>query len=91
VVANVTAQDAEITNDPQGVTSVGNRPQGAPAYIAYLWTTYDFSITGVPGFHAGAGLDYVSKTYSDITNFNSIPSYVHCECSIRICNASMGY
>jgi iron complex outermembrane receptor protein len=84
VIANFTAQEAKITDNPQGVTSVGNHPQGAPAYIANLWTLYDFSITGVPGFHVGAGVNYVSKSYSDITNVNSIPSYV-------IANAAFGY
>lgn len=84
VVANFTAQDAKITDNPQGVTSIGNHPQGAPAYLANLWTTYDFSIAGVPGFHVGAGVNYVSKTWSDITNVNSIPSYV-------IANAAFGY
>ncbi|MFM0200735.1 TonB-dependent receptor [Paraburkholderia fungorum] len=84
VVANFTAQDAKITDNPQGVTSVGNHPQGAPAYMANLWTLYNFSIAGVPGFHVGAGVNYVSKTYSDITNVNSIPSYV-------IVNAAVGY
>ncbi len=58
--------------------------RGAPAYIANLWTTYDFSIDGIPGFHVGAGVNYVAKTYSDITNVNSIPSYV-------IANAAFGY
>lgn len=84
VVANFTAQDAKITDNPQGITSVGNHPQGAPAYIANLWTTYDFSIAGLTGFHVGAGVNYVSRTYSDITNVNSIPSYV-------IANAAFGY
>ncbi|SAL34755.1 TonB-dependent receptor [Caballeronia sordidicola] len=84
VIANFTAQQAKITDNPQGITSVGNHPQGAPAYIANLWTTYNFSIAGVPGFHVGAGVNYVSKTYSDITNVNSIPSYV-------IANAAIGY
>lgn len=84
VVANATAQDPVITDNPQGISSMGNRPQGAPAYLANLWTTYDFSIEGVPGFHVGAGVNYVAKTYSDITNVNSIPSYV-------IANAAFGY
>lgn len=84
LIANFTAQDAKITDNPQGITSVGNHPQGAPAYMANLWTTYNFSIAGVPGFHVGAGVNYVSKTYSDITNVNSIPSYV-------IANAAFGY
>ncbi|WP_109479250.1 TonB-dependent siderophore receptor [Paraburkholderia sp. C35] len=84
IVANFTAQDATITSNPQGISSVGNHPQGAPAYMANLWTTYNFSIAGVPGFHVGAGVNYISKTYSDITNVNSIPSYV-------IANAAFGY
>ncbi|TDV34285.1 iron complex outermembrane receptor protein [Paraburkholderia caballeronis] len=84
VIANFTAQDAKITDNPQGITSVGNHPQGAPAYIANLWTTYAFSIAGMPGFHVGAGVNYVSRSYSDITNVNSIPSYV-------IANAAFGY
>jgi iron complex outermembrane receptor protein len=84
VLANVTAQHAVITDNPQGITSVGNHPQGAPAYMANFWTTYDFSIGGIPGFHVGAGVNYVGKSYSDITNVNSIPSYV-------IANAAFGY
>lgn len=84
VIANFTAQDAVITDNPQGITSEGHHPQGVPAYIANLWTTYDFSIDGIPGFHVGAGVNYVAKTYSDITNVNSIPSYV-------IANAAFGY
>ncbi|WP_460903694.1 TonB-dependent receptor [Paraburkholderia jirisanensis] len=84
VIANFTAQDAKITDNPQGITSVGNAPQGAPSYIANLWTTYEFSIDGIPGFHVGAGANYLSRTYSDITNVNSIPAYV-------IFNAAAGY
>ncbi|MFT4064550.1 TonB-dependent receptor [Paraburkholderia sp.] len=84
VVANFTAQDAKITGNPQAVGSIGNRPQGAPAYLGNLWTTYDFSIAGMPGFHVGAGINYASKSYSDTTNVNSIPSYV-------IANAAFGY
>jgi iron complex outermembrane receptor protein len=84
VLANVTAQHAVITDNPQGIASVGNHPQGAPAYMANLWSTYEFSVEGVPGFHVGAGLNYMGKSYSDITNVNSIPSYV-------IANAAVGY
>jgi iron complex outermembrane recepter protein len=44
LTANVTDQSAVITDNPQGVTSVGNRPQGAPAHLANLWTTYAFAM-----------------------------------------------
>ena len=84
ILANWTAQDAVITSNPQGVASVGNHPQGVPAHIANLWTTYDFSIAGVKGFRAGGGLNYQGITYSDITNVNSAPAFV-------IGNAMLGY
>jgi iron complex outermembrane receptor protein len=84
ILANFTAQDAVITDNPQGITSVGNHPQSVPAYMANLWSTYRFSIAGVPGFIVGAGLNYRDKNYSDITNVNSIPAFV-------IGNALFGY
>jgi iron complex outermembrane recepter protein len=84
VLANATAQNAVVTNNPQGISSVGNHPQGVPAYMANLWSTYKFAIAGIPGFIVGAGLNYQDKTYSDITNVNSIPAYV-------IANALVGY
>ena len=65
-----------VTDNPQGITSVGNHPQSVPAYMANLWTTYKFSIAGVPGFMVGAGVNYQDKSYSDITNLNSIPAFV---------------
>jgi len=84
ILANATAQDAFITDNPQAITSIGNHPQGVPAYMANLWSTYKFSIAGVPGFQVGAGLNYRDKTYSDITNVNSVPAYV-------IANAALSY
>ena len=84
ILANFTAQDAVITDNPQGVISVGNHPQGVPAYMANLWSTYRFSIADMPGFIVGAGLNYRDKNYSDITNVNSIPAFV-------IGNALFGY
>ena len=84
ILANVTTQDAVITDNPQGITSLGNHPQGAPANMANLWSTYDFSANGIRGFKVGAGLNYMAKTFSDITNLNSIPSFV-------IGNATLNY
>ena len=65
--------DAVITDNPQGIAAVGNHPQGVPAYLANLWTTYKFSIAGVPGFMVGGGMNYQAVTYSDTTNINPIP------------------
>lgn len=75
LLANVTHQDAVITNNPQGITSVGHRPQGAPDMLANLWTTYRFQLGGLAGFRVGAGVNYQDKSYSDITNASSIPSF----------------
>jgi iron complex outermembrane recepter protein len=87
ILANFTAQDAVVTNDPGDKNNnayVGNHPQSVPAYMANLWSTYRFSIAGVRGFIVGAGLNYRDKNYSDITNVNSIPAFV-------IGNALFGY
>jgi iron complex outermembrane receptor protein len=84
ILVNATSQDPVITSNPQGVTSVGNHPQGAPDFLANLWTTYSFRIADMPGFRVGGGVNYQDKSYSDITNVNSIPSYV-------LVNASLGY
>jgi iron complex outermembrane receptor protein len=52
--------------------------------MANLWTTYRFSIGGIPGFIVGAGVNYRDRSFSDITNANSIPAFV-------IANALFGY
>jgi iron complex outermembrane receptor protein len=84
ILANFTTQHAVITDSPNAPTTVGNHPQAVPLYMANLWTTYKFSIAGVPGFIVGAGLNYRDKVYSDTTNVNSIPAFV-------IGNAMLGY
>ena len=76
ILANATWQNAVITDNPQGITSVGNHPQGVPTTMANLWTTYKFSIAGIPGFKVGVGANYRDRTFSDITNVNSVPAFV---------------
>jgi iron complex outermembrane recepter protein len=76
LLANFTAQKAVVTDAPQTPTTVGNHPQGVPAYMANIWSTYKFSIGGMSGFQVGLGVNYQDKTYSDTTNVNSIPFYV---------------
>jgi iron complex outermembrane recepter protein len=76
LLANATAMEAVVTNAPQAPTTMGNHPQGVPAYMANLWTTYTFSINGITGFKVGAGLNYQDKTYSDTTDVNSVPAFV---------------
>jgi iron complex outermembrane receptor protein len=55
ILANFTAQDPVITDNPQGITSVGNHPQSVPAYMANLWSTYRFSDRRRTRFHCRRG------------------------------------
>lgn len=90
LLANATAQSAAVTNAPQALTTLGNHPQGVPAYMANLWSTYKFSIGGIQGFQVGAGVNYRDKTYSDTTNVNSVPAYVIGNAMIGWDNANWG-
>jgi iron complex outermembrane receptor protein len=90
LLANATAQSAVITSAPQSLTTVGNHPQGVPATMANLWSTYKFSIGNIQGFVVGAGLNYRGKTYSDPTNVNSVPAYVIGNAMIGWENANWG-
>ncbi|MBV9457689.1 MAG: TonB-dependent siderophore receptor [Bradyrhizobium sp.] len=76
LLANATAMEAVITSAPQAIATIGHHPQGVPAYMANLWSTYTFSVAGIPGFQVGAGLNYRDKTWSDTANVNSVPAYV---------------
>jgi iron complex outermembrane recepter protein len=76
LLANATHQNAVVTGAPQTPTTIGNAPQGVPANMANIWSTYKFSICGMPGFQVGAGMNYRDKTWSDTTNVNSVPAYL---------------
>jgi iron complex outermembrane receptor protein len=76
LLANATAMEAVVTSAPQAIATIGNHPQGVPAYMANLWSTYTFSVAGISGFQVGAGVNYRDKTFSDTTNVNSVPAYV---------------
>ena len=90
LLANATAMTAVVTSAPQSLTTVGNHPQGVPATMANLWSTYKFSLGGIQGFVVGAGLNYRDKTYSDTTNVNSVPAYVIGNAMIGWENANWG-
>jgi iron complex outermembrane recepter protein len=91
ILANATHQDAVVTAAPQALTTIGNRPQGVPANMANVWSTYKFSIGGVQGFQVGLGANYRDKTYSDTTNVNWVPSYVIGNAMIGWENANWGF
>jgi len=77
VYANFTAQQAHITYSPDTPGAVGTVPQGVPARMANLWTTYRFSLFGQTGFHAGVGVNYASRTSNGFANgYNWAPGYV---------------
>lgn len=75
--ANFTAEHARITYSPDTPGAAGTVPQGVPAYMANLWTTYRFSVFGKAGFHAGAGINYMSRMSSGFANgYNWAPASV---------------
>lgn len=76
VTANATGQHASLTDNPSSPASNGKRPQGVPAALGHLWTSYDFSVDGVDGFRVGGGVNYRDKMYGNTLNTNAIPSYV---------------
>jgi iron complex outermembrane receptor protein len=90
ILANATELNAVVTGAPQALTTIGNHPQGVPATMANLWTTYKFSIGGIEGFQVGGGVNYRDRTYSDTTNVNSVPSYVIGNAMIGWDNANWG-
>jgi iron complex outermembrane receptor protein len=91
LLANATHQEAVLTAAPQTPTTIGNHPQGVPANMANIWSTYKFAIGGVQGFQVGLGANYRDKTYSDTTNVNSVPSYVIGNAMIGWENANWGF
>jgi iron complex outermembrane receptor protein len=90
ILANATELNAVVTGAPQALTTIGNHPQGVPATMANLWTTYKFSIGGIEGFQVGGGVNYRDRAYSDTTNVNSVPSYVIGNVMIGWDNANWG-
>jgi iron complex outermembrane receptor protein len=76
ILANATHQEAVVTVAPNAPATIGNLPQGVPANMANVWTTYKFALGGISGFQVGIGANYRDRTWSDTTNVNSVPSFV---------------
>ena len=68
VYANFTGQQAHVTYSPDTPGAVGTAPQGVPAFMANLWTTYRFRLLGRAGFHVGAGVNYMSRMTNGYAN-----------------------
>ena len=75
LLANVTAQNAVLTDNPSNPAAAGKHPVGVPRYIFNLWSTYDFRIAGRTGFSAGGGVTYRAKLFGDILNTKSVPAF----------------
>ncbi len=84
VLANAIWQTAKLTQVPGTPSQVGNWPVGVPAQIYNLWSTYDFSIAGIQGFRAGAGVSFNSRTFANTGNTSWIPSST-------VADAMLGY
>jgi iron complex outermembrane recepter protein len=75
IFANVTAQNAELTDNPSNPAATGKHPVGVPQHIFNLWTEYDFRTRLMNGFKMGAGLAYRDSLFGDVLNTKSVPSY----------------
>jgi iron complex outermembrane receptor protein len=76
LTANATVQSARITDNPGNVAADGKRPQGVPARIAHIWTTYQLTGDARGGIRLGGGAEYRSMMFGNITNTTSVPGYV---------------
>ena len=76
LLANATHQEAVVTIAPNAPATIGNIPQGVPANMANVWTTWKLPTGGVSAFQAGIGANYRDRSWSDTTNVNSVPGYV---------------
>jgi len=75
ILANLTAQHAELTDNPSLPAAAGKQPVGVPSRIANVWTTYDLALGGVDGFRVGGGLSYRDRVFGNTTNTNEIPAF----------------
>lgn len=75
VLANLTAQHAELTDNPSQPAATGKQPVGVPSRIANVWSTYDLSLGGLDGFRLGGGFSYRSGVFGNTTNTNAIPAF----------------
>lgn len=60
-IATYAYTDARVSRS--NGTDLGKRISGVPTHAASAWVTHRFSIGGVPGFSAGAGLRYIGKSW----------------------------
>jgi len=71
LIATYTYLDSEVVKGEEG--EQGNRIASVPEHMASLWSQHRFSIAGIPGFSAGAGVRYVGASW-DGTDSLKTPS-----------------
>lgn len=64
LIANYTRLDTETLKGE--ATQEGRRLESVPEQMASLWSTYRFSLAGIPGFKVGAGVRYVGASWDGI-------------------------
>lgn len=71
LIGTYTYLDSEVVKGP--VAQQGKRIASVPEHMASLWSQHRFSIAGIPGFSAGAGVRYVGASW-DGTDSLKTPS-----------------
>ncbi|WP_313309563.1 TonB-dependent siderophore receptor [Stutzerimonas nitrititolerans] len=71
LIGNYTYLDSEVETGL--AAQQGKRIASVPEHMASLWTQHRFSIAGIPGFSAGAGVRYVGASW-DGTDSLKTPS-----------------
>ncbi|MDH0060092.1 TonB-dependent siderophore receptor [Stutzerimonas stutzeri] len=71
LIGTYTYLDSEVVKGP--VAQQGKRIASVPEHMASLWSQHRFSIAGIPGFSAGAGVRYVGTSW-DGTDSLKTPS-----------------
>lgn len=69
LIASYTYLDSEVLEGE--VEQQGARIESVPEHMASLWTQHRFSIAGIPGFRAGAGVRYVGASWDGIDSLKT--------------------
>ncbi|RWX13939.1 TonB-dependent siderophore receptor [Rhizobium hidalgonense] len=78
IIAAYTYNDSEVT----GGNNVGNTPAITPTHIASLWANYTFQESNpFNGLSVGAGMRYVSETWTDVANTSKNPATFYVDAS----------
>lgn len=90
LIATYTRLDTEITKG--AAVEKGSRIASIPENMASLWSQHRFSLFGVPGFEAGAGVRYVGASWDgrdtlktpSITLFDAMLGYQYQDWAFRL-------